>query len=74
MSALGECFAARGKFQEAEPLSVNSYEALKASQDEKSFETIDALGRIIKLYEKWSKPEEAQWFQAKLSDAQKDAR
>ncbi len=70
-SALGECLAVQGKFQEAEPLAVGSYEALEASQGAKSFETIDALNRTIKLYEKWNKPDDAERFRAKLSDARK---
>ena len=71
-SALGECLAAQNKFQDAEPLTVGSYEALEASQGEKSLNTLDALNRTIKLYEKWNKPEEVERFRTKLSDAQKD--
>lgn len=74
ISALGECLAAQGKFQEAEPLTIGSYEALKASQGEKSLNTLDALNRTIKLYEQWNKPDEAERFRAKLSDAQKNIR
>lgn len=66
MSAPGECLAAQKKFQDAETLTVGSYEELKASQGEKSLNTIDALNRVIKLYEMWNKPEDAERFRAKL--------
>lgn len=73
-SALGECLAAQKKFQAAETLTVGSYAALEASQGAKSLNTLEALNRTIKLYENWNKPEEAERFRAKLSEARKDIR
>lgn len=56
-SALGEGLTLRDKFAEAEPLLVTSYTALRVSHGEKHRYTIDAVARVVRLYEKWNKPD-----------------
>jgi eukaryotic-like serine/threonine-protein kinase len=55
--ALGECLTIQKRYNEAEPLLLNSYEALKISQGAGNPRTTIALQRLIALYEKWGKPE-----------------
>jgi tetratricopeptide (TPR) repeat protein len=52
-SVLGECLTALGRYDEAESLVLESYDRLKAVQGESGHETIEALKRIVKLYDAW---------------------
>lgn len=54
--ALGESLIAQNRFVEAEPLVVDSFELLKASQGDKSPLTVAAARRAVTLYEKMRKP------------------
>jgi tetratricopeptide (TPR) repeat protein len=58
-SVLGGCWAASGRFTEAEPLVVPGYEAVKGALGEQSRRTRLALRRIVALYQGWGKPDEA---------------
>jgi tetratricopeptide (TPR) repeat protein/tRNA A-37 threonylcarbamoyl transferase component Bud32 len=49
--ALGECLMGQKRYPEAEPLLIQSYNDLKKSQGERNPRTIEALERILKLYE-----------------------
>ncbi|MBK8465910.1 MAG: protein kinase [Chloracidobacterium sp.] len=48
--ALGECLATQRRFDEAEPLLVESYESLKASQGDGNPRTLLARNRLSNLY------------------------
>ncbi|MGI8786569.1 MAG: protein kinase domain-containing protein [Pyrinomonadaceae bacterium] len=61
-SALGEDLTLQKRFGEAEPLLLKSYESLKASQGERNPSTLLARNRLVKLYEEWNKPEQAEQF------------
>ena len=52
-SVRGECLAALGRYDEAEPLIVESYERVALAQGEKGFESVRVLRRIVRLYEAW---------------------
>ncbi len=53
-SMLGENLTAQGKFEQAEPLLVESHRTLLAiSEDEATFFPIDSYGRVIRLYDAW---------------------
>ncbi len=58
-SYLGECLTAEGRFADAEPLLVSSYEALNAAAGPRSPFTAEALSRVVALYDQWHKPAEA---------------
>src|SRR4029077_1129009 len=58
-SALAECLTIQKRYNEAEPLLLNSYEALKISQGADNPRTTIALQRLINLYEAWNKPDQA---------------
>lgn len=44
------------RYDEAEPLLVESCESLKNSQGEQNPRTVTARNRLAALYEKWNKP------------------
>jgi serine/threonine protein kinase len=57
--ALGECLTTQKRFVEAEPLLIESYNVLKASQGEQNPRTNEARLRLAELYQAWNKPETA---------------
>ncbi len=58
MSMLGEALCGEGKFTEAEPLLVEGYEKM-APPAQAAVRKREALGRVVKLYEAWGRPEKA---------------
>lgn len=67
-SALGTCLSVLRRFEEAEPLLLESYQALKEKRGANDKLTQRTLGRIIKLYESWSKPDKAGEYRAALAN------
>ena len=65
--ALGESLTTQGRYDEAEPLLLQSYESLKSSQGASNPRTQIALQRIITLYEKWGRLDAASAYRDKLS-------
>ena len=65
-SALGECLTIQKRYHEAEPLLLNSYEALKISQGADNPRTTIALQRLFNLYKAWNKPDQAAPYRALL--------
>ncbi len=69
-SLLGEALLDQGKYGEAEPLLVSAYDGMEERegtippQDRPSL--VKALKRVVKLYEKWGKEEEAVKWRKKL--------
>lgn len=64
-SILGGCLAAQGRYAEAEPLVVESFDAIRQEHGEDGKLTLQALERIVNLYEAWGKPhEKSRWKQA----------
>jgi len=57
--ALGECLATQGRFSEADPLLVDSYNNLAQKLGPRDPRTRAALERLIAFYDSWAKPEEA---------------
>ncbi len=66
-SALGGCLTALKKFDEAEPLLLNSYQFLKANRGEQSPRTVQALTRLIALYQAAGQKEKAAEYRALLA-------
>jgi serine/threonine protein kinase/tetratricopeptide (TPR) repeat protein len=63
-SVLGGAYAAAGKFDQAEPLLLESFDGLKAGSVLGKRTQRDAAGRLVALYEKWGRQEQAgQWRQ-----------
>jgi len=68
-SLLGECLCAQGRYAEAEPLLVESYPHIKADFGLRRLRGIQALERIVHLYESWGKPEKAAEYRRMLRAA-----
>ena len=68
---LGECLTAQKRYAEAEPLLLESYNDLKASQGEQKPKTVEAIQRLASLYEAWGKPAQAALYRVMLPDSRK---
>jgi serine/threonine protein kinase len=64
-SRLGSCLTALRHFTEAEKLLLDSYETLHKAPGTPPVRTIEAVDRIVKLYETWGKANEAAQWRAK---------
>jgi tetratricopeptide (TPR) repeat protein len=58
-SALGENLTVQSRYDEAEPLLIESHKILRASLGQKDPRTEEARRRLVALYEAWGKPEHA---------------
>ena len=67
-SLLGAALAGLGRFEQAEPLLLAGYEIITEDRGPRHRRTYQALQRIIFLYEKWGKPQEAAEYRAKLPE------
>jgi eukaryotic-like serine/threonine-protein kinase len=57
--ALGECLIRLKRYGEAEPLLLDSYKILKSTARERDARTIEAVQRLITLYQSWGKAQKA---------------
>jgi hypothetical protein len=70
MSLVGGALLGQGRYAEAEPLLVQGYEGMKAREarirvPERS-RIREAAERVVRLYEEWSKPDQATAWKAKV--------
>ena len=65
----GECLIQLRRFAQAELPLLASYEGLKTAYGEEHNLTLDALRRLIRLYEAWGKPTQAGTWTAELFKA-----
>jgi serine/threonine protein kinase/tetratricopeptide (TPR) repeat protein len=70
-SLIGECLSEQKKYLEAEPLLKESYERLKALLGDKHRKTIEALQRLVKLYQQTNQAELAAQYSAQLAEPSK---
>ncbi len=61
-NTLGACLTGLGRYQEAEPLLLDSYPILKDRTSARSPETRAALRRLVTLYRAWGRPEKAEEY------------
>jgi len=66
-SLLGECLTCLGRYDEAEPLLVGGYEAIRGAQSGRPEWISRAQQRVIRLYEAWGKPDQAERWRLKDS-------
>ncbi len=57
-----------GRFDEAEPLLLESYEKRRDNPQTHDIREREALERIVKLYETWARPDKAAEWRAKLPE------
>jgi serine/threonine protein kinase len=62
--ALGECLTTQRRFDEAEPLLLESYSTLDARLGRHDPRTVEAIVRLVSLYQAWGKPEQAAQYHA----------
>ncbi len=58
-SVLGACLTKQRRYEEAEPLLVNSYARLKDDEGDGAKQADAARQRIVDLYMAWGRPEKA---------------
>jgi serine/threonine protein kinase len=64
-SLLGRCLASLKQFDQAEPLLLASYNHLRIAPGCTVLQRLQALDRLIQLYEAWGKPQKAAQWRAK---------
>jgi tetratricopeptide (TPR) repeat protein len=64
---LGTCLGNLGRFEEAEGLLIQSYEALRAAGDSEKRRTEDALERLVDLYDVWGRGAQAETYRSQLA-------
>ncbi len=69
-SLLGGCLTASGRYEEAEPLLLRGHATIKRVRSESDRYTVEALHRIIDLYETWGKLDKAARYRAMLPTVQ----
>ena len=73
MSLLGSALMGQGRYAEAEPLIVGGYEGMKARESkippQGRFNVSEAEERVVRLYEVWGKPDQANTWTLKLGHA-----
>ena len=70
-SLLGGCLVRQKKFAEAEPLVLAGCEGLAKEEGHPAKQVAEAVNRVIELYEKWGKPEQAEAWRKKRPDSGK---
>ena len=63
-STLGECLTKQKRFPEAEDRLLRAHEGLTAKLGEKHPRTIEAVQRLVTLYDEWHKPAEKEKYLA----------
>jgi hypothetical protein len=66
---LGSCLGSLGRYAEGERLLLASYETLAAKLGPKDARTQETAKDIVKLYERWDKPAQAESWRAKAAPA-----
>lgn len=61
---LGDCLVKLGHYEEAEPLLTESYDEMKTQRDIYDRYVLEALQRVIELYDSWDKPDKAAEYRA----------
>lgn len=59
LSAWGACLASQRRFEDAEPVLLQSHAVLVTEVGPASTATVDAVRRLVSLYQAWGKPDQA---------------
>ncbi len=68
-SVLGACLAAQERYGESEEFLVRGFEALRRRAELPNCDTLDALERLINMYDAWDRPEQADAYRALLPES-----
>jgi len=66
-NALGAVLVEQGRYADAEPSLVSSWEVLRNVPTSAGQVRGDCLARLVKLYERWNRPEEAERFRSLIA-------
>jgi serine/threonine protein kinase len=66
-SVLGGAYAAGGQFEQAEPLLLESFKGLQAGSAVGKRPRRETAARLVNLYEKWGKPDQADKWRQQLA-------
>lgn len=69
MNRLGGCLVKQKRFEEAEPLLLESYPVIEEERGATDKFTLNALNRVIELYESWNKLDKVTEYKALLPDS-----
>ena len=61
---MGECLTLLRRYQEAETLFLESYQALLDKRGQEDRLTQSTIRYLVALYEAWEKPEQAETYRA----------
>ena len=64
----GWCLMELERYNEAEPLLHEAHQMLSAALGPGSIQTIEAVGCLVELYDRWDKPDKAAQWRAKLGE------
>lgn len=64
LGQVGDCMAQQGRYADAEDAVTQSYERLRKELGDAAPETLDALQRVIFLYQAWDRPDKIQEYLA----------
>lgn len=59
---LGDCYRGLGRYAEAEELILEAYDSLVESQGPENGRTRRAARRLVRLYEDWGRPDDAERY------------
>lgn len=66
-SVLGGAYASAGDYAKAEPMLVDSYKGLENGSVLGKRPRVDAADRLVRMYQKWGKPDEAKRWSERAS-------
>ena len=69
LSEFGECLTMLKHYAEAEPLLREGYNGIKARLGEENPMSIEARGRLVKLYQAWEKPGQDRRYSTSSADS-----
>jgi tetratricopeptide (TPR) repeat protein len=67
-SVLGGCLTYQGRFAEAEPLLLRSAPVIQKARGQGDLYVLNAVRRVVELYDAWEKPDEAAKYRGLLSE------
>jgi hypothetical protein len=70
-SLLGGCLTALERYEEAEPLLLNSYRGFQAAREPPTKRVEQAGQRVLRLYESWGKPDRAEAWRKQITTPMK---
>jgi tetratricopeptide (TPR) repeat protein len=68
LSMLGEAILGQGRYEEAEAILIDAYEMLVDNQATPANREREALERVVALYDRWERPQQARAWRERLDE------